>query len=228
MAHLIPEYLRPYKWAYLNRKNARLLDRDSVVNAILLGNHRRLRHAALSEVTPGQRVLQAAHVYGCMIRELANRIGPSGHLDVIDVVPLQVALCRLKLRGCAHARVRIADARDLGDETYDVVNCFFLLHEVPDPCKCSVVDALLARVAPGGKAVFIDYHAPVVRNPLRAFYGWVFDRFEPYARTMWHRDVREFSMEARRFRWEKVTMFGGVFQKAIAYSRPSNGDGQAT
>lgn len=220
MAHSIPEYLRgTYNWAYVDRRNARLLDRDLVVNTILLGNQRRLTQAALAEVTPGQRVLQAAHVYGSMIPQLARRIGPSGHLDVVDVVPVQVALCRLKLRGCAHARVRLADVRDLKDDTYDVVNCFFLLHEVPDQYKRSVVDALLARVKPGGKAVFTDYHAPVGLNPLRALYGPLFDWLEPYARTMWHHDVREFAMEASRFRWEKVTMFGGVFQKTVAYSR---------
>ena len=213
----IPEYLSaPYGWAYLNRKNARLLDQDAVVTAILFGNHRRLRRAALSEVAPGQRVLQAAHVYGCLIPELARRIGASGRLDVIDLAPLQAALCRRKLRGFAHARVRVADAAKPGAETYDVVNCFFLLHEVPDAQKCAVVDALLAQVAPGGRAVFIDYHAPARWQPLRGFYRWLFDRFEPFAESMWHHDVREFSGNADAFCWEKVTMFGGVFQKTVA------------
>ena len=216
----IPKYLsETYAWAYLSRKNACLLDRDAVVNAILLGNHRRLREAALSEVVEGQRVLQAAHVYGRLIPELARRVGPSGQLDVIDVVPLQAALCRRKLRGYSQTRVWIADARDLGGDTYNVVNCFFLLHEIPDQDKGPVVDALLARVAPGGKAIFIDYHAPAVQNPLRHFYRRLFDRFEPFARTMWDREVREFSKEAHRFRWKKTTMFGGVFQKTIAHSR---------
>lgn len=221
MVRSVPKYLsETYAWAYLSRKNARLLDRDLVVNAILLGNHRRLRRAALCEVGRGQRVLQAAHVYGCMIPELARQVGPSGHLHVIDIVPLQVALCRLKLRGYLQARVWIADARESGEENYDVVNCFFLLHEVPDKDKSAVVDALLARVAPGGKAIFIDYHKPAARNPLRRFYQRLFDRFEPFARTMWDRDVQDFSTLAHKFRWKKVTMFGGVFQKTIAYSQP--------
>jgi SAM-dependent methyltransferase len=213
----IPEYLSaPYGWAYLNRKNARFLDQNAVVSAILLGNHRRLRRAALAEVAPGQRVLQAAHVYGCLIPELAALIGASGRLDVIDLAPLQAALCRRKLRGFAHARVRIADAATPGAQTYDVVNCFFLLHEVPDAQKCLVVDALLAQVAPGGRAVFIDYHAPSRWQPLRGFYRWLFNRFEPFAESMWRHDVREFSGNADAFCWEKVTMFGGVFQKTVA------------
>jgi SAM-dependent methyltransferase len=214
----IPEYLSThYGWAYLNRKNAGLLDHDAVVTAIMLGNHRRLRRAALSEVAPGQRVLQASHVYGCLIPELARRIGPRGRLDVIDVAPLQAALCRRKLRGFGYARVRVADAAQPSGATYDVVNCFFLLHELPDEQKRAVVDALLAQVAPGGRAVFVDYHAPARWQPLRGFYRRLFDRLEPFAESMWHREVRDLSRNADAFRWEKVTMFGGVYQKTVAH-----------
>ena len=214
----IPEYLSArYDWAYLNRKNACLLDRDAVVTAILLGNHGRLRRAALSEVAPGQDVLQAAHVYGRLIPELARRIGPDGRLDVVDLVPLQVALCRRKLRGFANTNVRVADAAEPGGRTYDVVSCFFLLHEIPDEKKRVVVDALLAQLVPGGKAVFVDYHAPAPWHPLRGIYRRLFDRLEPFAESLWHHDVRDFCGNAASFRWEKTTMFGGVFQKTVAY-----------
>lgn len=213
----IPRYLSDsYSWAYLNRKNARFLDHDAVVTAILFGNHRRLRRAALSEVSPGQRVLQAAHVYGCLIPELARQIGPDGRLDVVDLVPLQAALARRKLRGFPHARVRVADAADPGEELYDVVSCFFLLHEIPDAEKHAVVDALLARVAPGGKAVFVDYHEPASWHPMRGFYRRLFERLEPFAQSLWLHEVRHFSSAADSFRWHKVTMFGGVYQKTVA------------
>jgi hypothetical protein len=150
---------------------------------------------------------------------LAGRIGPNGRLDVIDLAPLQAALCRRKLHGFTQARVRVADAARPGAETYDVVNCFFLLHEVPDEQKCAVVDALLAQVAAGGKAVFIDYHAPANWHPLRGFYRRLFDRLEPFAESMWHHEVQEFSVNADAFHWKKVTLFGGVFQKTVAHRR---------
>jgi SAM-dependent methyltransferase len=214
----IPSYLSaPYGWAYLNRKNAKLLDHDVVVTAILLGNHRRLRRAVLSEVLPGQSVLQAAHVYGCLIPELARRIGPSGRLDVVDLVPLQAALCRRKLRGFPNARVRVADAAEPGEAVYDVVSSFFLLHEIPDERKRAVLDALLGRVAPGGKAVFVDYHEPAPGHPLRGLYRRLFRRLEPFAESLWHHELREFSRDAESFRWEKKTMFGGVYQRVVAH-----------
>jgi len=214
---LIPRYVRAwYSWAYVNRSNACLLDRESIVAAILFGNNRRVRHGLLSEITPGQSVLQAAHVYGRLIPDIARRIGPDGRLDVIDVVPLQAALCRRKLQGFSQARVRIGDVSDPGTAEYDVVSCYFLLHEVPAEKKAEIVRALLDRVAPGGRAVFIDYHRPARLHPLRGFYRNLFKRVEPYATSMWERDISTYANDARKFEWTKQTLFGGVFQKTVA------------
>ncbi len=157
----IPDYLTtPYGWAYLNRKNARLLDHDAVVTAILLGNHRRLRRAALAEITPGQRVLQAAHVYGCLIPELARRIGPEGRLDVVDLVPLQAALCRRKLRGSpipgCGSPTRRSPAR--GSTTSSAASFSSTRSRM---CRSALSSTLFLPASHrAARAVFIDYHAP--------------------------------------------------------------------
>ena len=218
-ATAIPAYLREvYGWAYLNPTNVYLLDRDAVVNAILLGNNGRLQRALLSEIIPGQRALQVAHVYGRLIPEIAELVGPTGYLDVIDVVPLQAALCRRKLRGFPQARVQVADAARLpGDEVYDVVTCFFLLHEIPDERKRAVVDAVLARVVPGGKVVFVDYHEPARWHPLRGIMRGLLSRLEPFAVGLWHHEIAEFASAPGAYRWEKQTLFGGLYQKTVAY-----------
>jgi SAM-dependent methyltransferase len=217
-ATAIPAYLREvYGWAYLNRINALLLDRDAVVNAILLGNNRRLRRTLLCEIEPGQEVLHVAHVYGRLIPALAGRIGCSGRLDVIDLVPLQAALCRRKLRGFPQARVRFADAAHPGDGLYNTVTCFFLLHEIPDERKRAVVDALLARVVPGGKVVFVDYHRPARWHPLRGLMRGLMNRLEPFAESLWHHEIVEFASTPGPYRWRKQTLFGGLYQKTVAY-----------
>jgi len=216
-AAAVPAYLREvYDWAYLNPANARLLDRDAVVSAILLGNNRRLRRALLCEIEPGQRVLQVAHVYGRLIPEVARRVGNNGLLDVIDIVPLQVALCRRKLRGFPQASVRIADAADPGHGLYDTVACFFLLHEIPDDRKRAVVDALLARVAPGGRVVFVDYHGPARWHPLRGLMRGMMKRLEPFAESLWRHEIADFASAAGDYRWQKQTLFGGLYQKTVA------------
>lgn len=214
----IPIYLREvYGWAYLNPTNAYLLDRDLVVSAILLGNNRRLRRALLCEIAAGQRVLHVAHVYGHLIPEIAELVGRNGQLDVIDVVPLQATLCRRKLRGFPQAHVRIADAAQPGDGVYDVATCFFLLHEIPDERKRAVVDALLARLLPGGKAVFVDYHRPAQWHPLRGIMRHLLHRLEPFAESLWQHGIDEFASSAGDWRWEKQTLFGGLYQKTVAY-----------
>jgi SAM-dependent methyltransferase len=182
---VIPAYMREvYHWAYLNSTNARLLDHDAIVSAILLGNNARLRRALICEIQGGQRVLQVAHVYGRLIPEIAQKLGPAGYLDVIDLVPLQATLCRQKLRDFPQARVRIANAADPGDGMYDVVSCFFLLHEIPDELKHAVVDALLRRLNPGGKVVFVDYHRPGKWHPLRGIMRQLFNRLKPFAENL--------------------------------------------
>ena len=217
-ANAIPAYLREvYSWAYLNRTNAFLLDRNAVVSAILLGNNRRLRRAIISEIAAGERVLHVAHVYGQLIPEVAVQVGHRGQLDVVDLVPLQAALCRRKLRGFPQARVRIADAARPGDGVYDVVTCFFLLHEIPDERKRAVVDALLARVVPGGKVVFVDYHGPARWHPLRGLMQVLMNRLEPFAESLWHHEIAEFASVPGGYRWQKQTLFGGLYQKTVAY-----------
>ena len=216
----IPCYMREvYDWAYLNPGNVRLLDHDAVVSAILLGNNARLRRCLLSEINAGQCVLQVAHVYGGLIPEIAEKVGQDGRLDVVDVVPLQADLCRRKLKGFPQARVKVADAATAGRDVYDVISCFFLLHEIPDSRKRAVVDALLARVDNGGKVVFVDYHAPGKWHPLRGIIRFIFDWLEPFAESLWQHEIAEFASNPENYHWEKQTLFGGLYQKTIACHR---------
>ena len=213
----IPAYLRDvYYWAYLNPRNVRLLDRELVVEAILWGQHRRLRERALAELEPGQRILQPACVYGEFSPALARHLGPRGHLEVIDVAPIQVAACRRKLLNFPQAMARRADARWPGNGHYDAVCCYFLLHELPEDCKRAVVDSLLGRVGPGGKVVFVDYHKPHWAHPLKAVTSLVFDTLEPFAKGLWRQEIKGFASNPGPYDWRKETYFGGLFQKVVA------------
>lgn len=217
----LPWYLREvYGWAYLNPINARLLDHESVVRIILFNNSGRLRRAVLNEIAPGQRVLQAAHVYGRLIPEMADKVGSAGHLEVIDIAPLQVELCRRKVEGLTQVRVRQANAERPGRRRYDIVSCFFLLHELPDRHRRLVVEALLGAVAPGGKAVFVDYHGPVRGNPLRWPMSRLFARFEPFAEDLWTTPIAGLAGCRDEFRWHTRTYFGGLYQLTTA-TRPT-------
>ncbi|CAK0756812.1 Methyltransferase [Gammaproteobacteria bacterium] len=218
----IPKYLEDiYHWAYLSSVGRKLLDRPVVVSAILWGNARRLMESAANEFDPGQKVLQTACVYGDFSPLLARRVGPTGQLTVIDVAPIQTENCQRKLKPYPQARVQIADASlaPLLSKEIDGVCCFFLLHEVPEEYKSKIVDNVLNTVVPGGKVVFTDYHRPKAFHPLKGIMALVFKTLEPYAMTLWDREIQSYATQANAFHWEKNTYFGGLYQKVVATRR---------
>ena len=213
----LPDYMvETYSWAYLNRFARAIFDRSIVVSAILWGNAKRLADRALAEVEPGSRVLQAACVYGNFSKRLADRLGRDGHLDVIDIAPIQVRFTRLKLAERPQAEVRLADAANPGEGVYDAICCFFLLHEVPEDYKSRIVDALLDRIEPDGKVIFVDYHRPWLLHPLRPITSLVFTLLEPFARALWRHEIRDYASRADEFTWRKETLFGHLYQVVVA------------
>ena len=213
----MPAYMREvYDWAYLNPRNVKLLDREIIVSMILWGNNRRLKQALLTEITPDATVLQAAHVYGTLIVEIAEKLVHSHQLEVVDVSALQVGICRDKLREFPQAVIRAGDIATLATGPRDLVSCFFLLHEIPDDYKHAVVTRLLDHVAPGGKAVFVDYHKPVRIHPLRGIMNLIWRKFEPFAIGLVESEIESFADDSGVFTWSKQTFFGGLYQKVVA------------
>ncbi len=213
----IPGYLQDiYRWAYLDDRNARFLDRELVVKTILWGQHRRLQQAAFDEIEPGRHVLQAACVYGQFSPALAQHIGNEGRLEVIDVAAVQVKNCRRKLHGYRNAEVRHQNVMHLRDQAVDIACSYFLLHELPDEYKRGAVKVLLNSVKPGGKVVFVDYHKPHWANPLKYVSSLVFETLEPFAKGLWYREIEAFGDGDPRFRWRKEIYFGGLYQKVVA------------
>jgi SAM-dependent methyltransferase len=218
---LLPAYLRDvYTWAYLTPRLTGLLDRQVVVQTILWGNAQRLINDVLARVKPGDHVFQPAAVYGDFSRQLAWRVGPHGRLEVRDVAGVQVALTTRKLADLPQARVAWGDAADPETGAFDAVACFFLLHEVPDAVKVQITQAMLGLVRPGGQAIFVDYHRPHRFHPLRPLMQRIFAWLEPFAPSMWSREIEDIAGAAgAAFHWRKRTRFGGLYQTVVAERR---------
>ena len=213
----IPDYLQDtYYWAYISPRNVPLLDREIVVRTILWQQHNKLQRLAFSEIEPGQRVMQPASVYGSFGPNLAKHVGPGGHVDIIDVAKIQVNSTTRKLRPFAWAHAHHANCLDWKRGPYDVIVCYFLLHEVPDDVKHQVVDHLLGQVEVGGKVVFVDYAKPKWWHPLKLITSIVFDTLEPFAKGLWRNEINAFASEGERFGWRRETIFGDLFQKVVA------------
>jgi ubiquinone/menaquinone biosynthesis C-methylase UbiE len=188
------------------------------VNLILWGNFARLRDAALAEMgdtLPG-RSLQVACVYGDFTPLLAQRVAPGGALDVVDVLPVQLANLRRKLAPSSPVNLLNRNAADLGiaDASYERVILFFLLHEMPLEVRQRTLAEAFRVLKPGGRLVIVDYHAPSRWHPLRPMMKWILKTFEPFAMDLWRTEVAEWLPADARL-LVKSTCYGDLYQKLV-------------
>lgn len=216
----IPEYLNEtYWWAYVHPKAVRFFERQWLVNLILWGNFAKLRDAALAEfgdILPGKS-LQVACVYGDFTPRLAARLGKDATLDVVDVLPIQLANLRSKLEPASAVNLVNRDASDLGfaDGSYDRVILFFLLHEMPLDVREKTLAEAMRVLKPGGQLVIVDYHRPAAWHPLRGVMKWILRNFEPFAMDLWRHEVAEWLPRLPAGAMRKETFYGGLYQKLV-------------
>ena len=142
----VPDYMTEvYDWAYVNPRQVRLLDRNIVVRILLFLNDQRLMRAYLNEITPGMRVWQVAHVYGDLVKRVAQKVGATGLFHLTDITPAQIEHGTRKLADMKWAKVIRSDAATFpaGAGDYDLICSFFLLHEVPEEKKYKIVNNML-------------------------------------------------------------------------------------
>lgn len=217
----VPRYLeRVYWWAYIHPRAVQIFERDWLVNAILFGNYGRLRDAAVVALatesgTVEGRTLQVACAYGNLTDRLYQGLAPQASLDVIDVLPVQLANLAAKLPADPRIGLMQADSTrlDAPDEHYDQVLLFFLLHEQPETVRRATLAEALRVLRPGGRLVMVDYHCPATWHPLRPLMRLVFARLEPYAMDLWRQPLGHFlPAGATPTTVLHTTFFGGLYQ----------------
>lgn len=218
----VPAYLEAhYWWAYVHPRAVRLFERQWLVNAILWGNYRRLRDAALAELgaaLPG-RTLQVACVYGDLTSRLSQRVAAGGGtLDIVDILPIQLDNLRRKLPSGAPVRLLARDSAELGlpDGSYDRVMLFFLLHEQPAEVRRRTLGEVFRVVKPGGTILVVDYARPRWWHPLRYLWLPVLALLEPFAPDLWRSDIAAWLPElgaGRALRGK--SFFGGLYRQVV-------------
>ena len=217
----VPDYLeKTYWWAYVHPNAVRVFERQWLVNLILWGNFARLRDAALQELDASTNgsILQVACVYGNFTEHLVERLGPDGHLDVIDVAPVQIKNLNEKLRNPRQVTVLRQDSTNMQfeDASHDAVVVFFLLHEQPESVRRKTVAEALRITRPGGKLVFVDYHRPVGWSPFRYLMVPILSTLEPFAMDLWRHEISNWlPADCKPARIDKETYFGGLYQKVV-------------
>lgn len=215
----IPGYLQEtYWWAYIHPHGVNLFERQWLVNLILWGNFKQLRDAALAELDPGGKTLQVACVYGNFTEYLARMLANAGTLDVVDILPIQLANLRNKLAGASPVGVFQRNSTALGfvDASYDQVMIFFLLHEQPADVRKETLAEALRVLKPGGHLIVVDYHRPGPAHPLRYLFRPLLRRLEPYALDLWQRELAAWLPEGFvPAVMRKETFYGGLYQKVV-------------
>jgi len=224
----IPQYLSAhYWWAYVHPRAVRVFERQWLVNLILWGNYPRLSESALDELgdeLPGT-TLQVACVYGDLTERLCARAAAGGGLvDIVDVLPIQLANLRSKLPPDAPARLLPMNSADLTLPAgcYDRALVFFLLHEQPRHVRERTLAEVARVVKPGGKLVVVDYARPRWWNPLRYLWGPVLALLEPFALDLWNNEIAAW-LPASCARGVRRSFFGGLYQKLVLTRRSSAG-----
>lgn len=217
----LPTYLKQtYWWAYLHPNGVRVFERQWLVNLILWGNFSVLRDSALEEMGSPiiGNVLQVACVYGDFSQQVARRLGSKGHLDVVDVAPVQLENLTSKVKDYANVELHHQDSTELSfaDNNYDRVVVFFLLHEQPESARIRTIEQALRVAKPGGKVIFVDYHCPIWSNPFRYVMIPILAFLEPFALDLWRHDIVGWIRQPYRpKKVEKETFFGGLYQKVV-------------
>lgn len=214
----IPDYLdKTYWWAYLHPQCVKFFDQFWVINTILFGNYKKLRNRLLDDLDEScGDILQLAAVYGDISLQIAKKITNKNRLDVVDVAPIQLQNLDNKLTNCDNVLLIHQDAckLTLKPQSYDRVIVFFLLHEVPDEKKYQILEQALRVLKAGGKITIIDYHKPDKFNPLRYLMKPVLTLLEPYASSLWQKEIISWVPESCNItKVSKETLFAGLYQK---------------
>ena len=221
----VPLYLSAhYWWAYIHPAAVKLFERQWLVNLILWGNYLRLREAVFAELDGSfaGRTLQVGCVYGDLTTRLNDFIAEKGGLlDVIDVLPIQLANLRAKLPKDGPARLLAMESANLQlpDAEYDQALVFFLLHEQPRRYREQTMRELCRVVRPGGKIIVVDYALPRWWQPLRYLWRPLLAALEPFALDLWCEEIVTCLPRSGAARVRKESFFGGLYQKVVITRR---------
>lgn len=201
----IPFYLaRHYWWAYLWPWGVWFFDHQTIINAVLLGQYRRLMRATLSlaaEVPQQGRMLQLTCVYGALTPALLRM--RAGGLHLTDVAPIQLQRVRKKV-AVENPRLYLTrmNVEQLGyqDNTFDAIVLFFLLHEMPHDARMRTMRECMRILKAGGRLILCEYAQQPYTHPLYRFrpFRALITRLEPFLESFWAMDLLEnFRREAK-------------------------------
>ncbi len=215
-----PAYMRAiYSWYYSKEKLVPFFDNKIFMNITSFFYRNKLIDELLKDIKIGSNVLQAGATYSDQITKLAEKIGETGNLTILDICPTQVRRWHKKLIAYNNANIVHKDIESKLAKKYDAVICFMLLHELPDAKKSRAINNLLKSLDEKGKLIIIDYHNPANNNPLKYIIRPINRLFEPFAEALWKKTIKDFVINQDNYRIRTQIYLGGIYQKTIIYKK---------
>ena len=156
----------------------RIAGRYELMNTLMTAGLHRIWNRKVVKATglqPGGRALDLACGTGTLTRDLAEKVGPEGHVLGVDFSKEMLRAAR----SAPNIEYRFGDATDLPgvpSGTFDAATIAYGARNIPD------LDALFSEMAralrPGGVAVCLEIARPTGRVSA-AFYGVWFDKIVP-------------------------------------------------
>lgn len=212
----IPAYLRELYPHHFSRNLAFLSGIPPLAFLTTFGFFKKLSLKVSELLKIDDSVLQTGVVAGGFEDIIFASLGKKGSYTVCDISPIKLNICKEQLFSSEGIVFLHHDASQPFSLKYDKIICWFLLHEVPDTVKKEIVSNALNALTPGGKAVFIDYHQPCPKH-LIGFFIKIFNRLkEPFAESLFDKDLKYFSQNPSSYIWETDLFFGDLYQITTA------------
>jgi ubiquinone/menaquinone biosynthesis C-methylase UbiE len=219
----IPYYLaRHYWWAYLWPRSVWFFDHQPIINAILLGQYRKLMDATIERLkeAPLERVLQLTCVYGSLTPNLIRQI--STPLHITDAATIQLELARSKSTDSSKLLPTRMNAESLGykESVFSTTVLFFLLHEMPTEARRNTLSEAMRTLTPGGTLLITEYGPLPTGHWLYRFlpFRWLLTTLEPFLDGFWHDNLPALLNEMASLHGKSVcqswnsTVFSGFYR----------------
>ncbi|WP_089610993.1 class I SAM-dependent methyltransferase [Dehalobacterium formicoaceticum] len=101
----------------------------------------------------GEQVLDFVCGMGTVAYYVAGRL-PHGHLTCLDISERWLNTCRRTLRRYGNVSFLHAEALGLPEDSFDMVYCHFVLHDISEDDLRTVILALVKSLKSGGSLIF--------------------------------------------------------------------------